>query len=130
MTNGEITGNDDPKESVWDVLFSFSNQTISFFSNGYYIKEDFGKIKGYKYMEIWHYEHLGHDNYYFICENKKDYILSMEGILIKSEKQEENEIFQLIDIKDYNDDNIPLEKSVVSSSINLTDSANSIAINV
>ena len=101
------------KECEWDVTIlediNFENNntsegnTITLFSNNYYLKDYFGDIEGYKYVEIWNFKREG--NYiYFISKNDKNNILSIKGKpkLKSIKKIKESELFELIDIKDDN----------------------------
>ena len=68
--NGEIDikyeGNED---CLWDI--TVLDNTITFFSNGFYLKEENENVIGYKYMVIWNFKKLNDNNYYFISQKRK-----------------------------------------------------------
>ena len=127
------------KECEWDVTIldnidfdnnNLEDNTITFYSNNYYLKDNYGSIEGYEYMEIWHFIKQG-NYYYFISDLDKDYILSIikgKPKLKKNKKIKENQLFQLIDVKD-DDYNILNNISSHSISMNIkNDQLNSISI--
>ena len=78
----EMKNNKEVKESSigspWDIEITFSKKTIIFNSNGYYLIENNGDIKGDKYKEIWNFDITKDNNFYFICK-KNNNILSFDG---------------------------------------------------
>ena len=128
--NGEIDikyeGNED---CLWDI--TVLDNTITFFSNGFYLKEENGNVIGYKYMVIWNFKKLNDNNYYFISrksENNNN-IFTLEGPGIKVNKSEygENEIFELIDIPEDelndNEDFLDLDSSISPKILDLSNSS-------
>ena len=130
--NGEIDikyeGNED---CLWDI--TVLDNTITFFSNGFYLKEENENVIGYKYMVIWNFKKLNDNNYYFISQkkeiNKNNNIFTLEGPGIKVNKSEygANEIFELIDIPedelDDNEDFLDLDSSISPKILDLSNSS-------
>ena len=106
--NGEVKAkNDFTQDCLWDV--TFLNNTITFYSNNYYLKGEKENAIGYKYMFVWKYKEVKYKDdknnevqYYFINHEKKNKnnILSIEDSNIKINKKKfgKNEIFVLIDV--------------------------------
>ena len=90
-------------KSPWDITILFSKNIIIFYSKGYYLIENNGYIKGDTYKQIWNFEIVDNDNFYFICK-KDNTILSLNGsINITNNKPGPFEKFKLIEIsKDNN----------------------------
>jgi len=90
-------------KSPWDITILFSKNTIIFYSKGYYLIENNGYIKGGTYKQIWNFEIVDNDNFYFICK-KDNNILSLNGsINIINNNPGPFEKFKLIEIsKDNN----------------------------
>ena len=90
-------------KSPWDITILFSKNTIIFYSKGYYLIENNGYIKGDTYKQIWNFEIVDNNNFYFICK-KDNNILSLNGsINITNNKPGPFEKFKLIEIsKDNN----------------------------
>ena len=130
--NGEIDikyeGNED---CLWDI--TVLDNTITFFSNGFYLKEENENVIGYKYMVIWNFKKLNDNNYYFISQkmeiNKNNNIFTLEGPGIKVNKSEygANEIFELIDIPEDelndNEDFLDLDSSISPKIFDLSNSS-------
>ena len=130
--NGEIDikyeGNED---CLWDI--TVLDNTITFFSNGFYLKEENENVIGYKYMVIWDFKKLNDNNYYFINQkneiNKNNNIFTLEGPGIKVNKSEygANEIFELIDIPEDelndNEDFLDLDSSISPKILDLSNSS-------
>ena len=80
-------GNED---CLWDI--TVLDNTITFFSNGFYLKEENENVIGYKYMVIWNFKKLNDNNYYFISQKKENNnIFTLEGPGIKVNKSEYGE---------------------------------------
>ena len=130
--NGEIDikyeGNED---CLWDI--TVLDNTITFFSNGFYLKEENENVIGYKYMVIWNFKNFNDNNYYFISQkmeiNKNNNIFTLEGPGIKVNKSEygANEIFELIDIPEDelndNEDFLDLDSSISPKIFDLSNSS-------
>ena len=130
--NGEIDikyeGNED---CLWDI--TVLDNTITFFSNGFYLKEENENVIGYKYMVIWNFKKLNDNNYYFISQkkeiNKNNNIFTLEGPGIKVNKSEygANEIFELIDIPEDelndNEEFLDLDSSISPKILDLSNSS-------
>ena len=98
----------------WDI--TILDDEITFFSNGYYLKEEYRNIIGFKYMAKLNYKMKG--KYFYFLNEKNNKILSLEENKVKFKnivEPGENEIFELIDIPDKNDN--LLKKSILSSNI-------------
>ena len=139
--NGEVkTKNNGTEECLWDV--TFLNNTITFYSNNFYLTEEKEKAIGQKYMFEWNYKELKFKNdknnevhYCFINPQKeKNNILSIEDSNIKIYKTDigKNEAFQLIDVLEDNKniDSIIIDSSFISDLSNkIRDDKSSIDIN-
>ena len=121
-------GNED---CLWDI--TVLDNKITFFSNGFYLKEQNENVIGYKYMVIWNFKKLNDNNYYFINQkkeiNKNNNIFTLEGPGIKVNKSEygTNEIFELIDIPEDelndNEDFLDLDSSISPKILDLSNSS-------
>ena len=123
---------DNPDNCIWKI--TFLDNTITFYSNGKYLKDNSGKVEGSDYMTIWNFKKLNDNNYYFLNPRKNgNNILSIEDKKLKVIKSEigEDEIFQLIEVKENQEnvekyldiDNSFLIKSFLSQKIvDITDS--------
>ena len=116
------------KECEWDVTILEDNNTITFYSNNYYLRDFCGFIEGFEYMEIWNFKKQ--ENYYYFTSQENNILSIIKGKpkLKNNKKIKENKLFQLIDVID-DDDKIINNISSHSISINLKDeSFNSISI--
>lgn len=94
---GKIELNNEAKEDcIWDI--TFLNNTITFYSNGFYLNDNNGVIEGYKYMIVWEFINLNNNNYNIKSPSKKFLSLDDNGIKADKSNAGDNEIFQLIDI--------------------------------
>ena len=127
------------KECEWDVTILFGldddiseDNTITFYSNNYYLKDDYGDIEGFEYMEIWHFKKQ-ENFYYFTSDKDKTKILSIingkpELKQIRDTIKDEP-LFQLIDVVDDDYDKILNNISSHSISMNIeNEQLNSISI--
>ena len=89
------------KKCPWAL--TFLNNEITAFSNGFYLclknKEE-EKVSGFLFMKKWYFDKIGEKYYFINPEKEKNNILSIEGDIVKVNKENagENELFQLIDI--------------------------------
>ena len=148
--NGKVIAktNDDGVNSIWDATFldekTVDNniiKTITLYSNNFYLKEEKGKIIGFKYMVIWEYKIYNNDKtdnkdlYSFSCiENNSHNFLSIKEneITINEKTNGKYESFQLIDVDEKeNDENILYENNSFISYLTkqIRDDTNSISIN-
>jgi hypothetical protein len=83
------------EDCIWDI--TFLGNTITFYSNKFYLNDKDGKIGGYKFMKVWEFIKIN-DGYNFKSPSQK--FLSMDDNEIKADKCNagDNEIFQLINI--------------------------------
>ena len=119
---GEVkTKNDFTEDCLWDI--TFLNNTITFYSNNFYLRGVEENAIGDQFMFVWNYKKVKNEKnnevkYYFINPKKtKNNILSIEDsdIKINKEKFGKNEIFLLIDVFEDNKniDNI-IDSSFIS----------------
>ena len=111
-----ITTNKNNKDCEWDITIfeniiyennnTIINKTITFYSNNYYLGDDYRTLEGHKYMKLWDFKKKD-KYYYFISRIDKKKIISIKGPKLKSIKKvpKEDELFELIDIQE-NDENI------------------------
>ena len=134
QTNNRIVKGSDSKYP-WDIQINFSNKTIIFCSNNYYLGEKNGDIIGGTKLEKWYFELDDNDNYYFKnSKRKNNNILSLKGQGLKANKEKagNNEKFQLIEIPEDNVDYGHSTGSNISAKIdnlfipqNISESSNS-----
>ena len=94
--NGKIKlKNEAIEDCIWDI--TFLGNTITFYSNKFYLNDKDGKIEGYQFMKVWEFIKIN-DGYNFKSPSQK--FLSMDNNEIKADKCNagDNEIFQLINI--------------------------------
>ena len=119
---GEVKAkNDFTEDCLWDI--TFLNNTITFYSNNFYLRGVEENAIGDQFMFVWNYKKVKNEKnnevkYYFINPKKtKNNILSIEDsdIKINKEKFGKNEIFLLIDVFEDNKniDNI-IDSSFIS----------------
>ena len=138
--DGKLTiTNKNNKDCEWDItifenmIYDNNNaiikKTITFYSNNYYLGDDYITLEGHKYMKLWDYKKKD-KYYYFISRIDNTKIISIEGPKLKNIKKgpKEDELFELIDIQD-NDENIVNNISEHSISKNVYDIDNSISMN-
>ena len=93
--------NEKQEDCIWKI--TFLDNTITFYSNGLYLKDNIGNVEGCTFMTVWNFAKLNDNNYYFLNPKKKaNNILSIEDNELKVSKSEkgEHEIFQLIEVKE------------------------------
>ena len=93
--------NEKQEDCIWKI--TFLDNTITFYSNGLYLKDKIGNLEGCTFMTVWNFAKLNDNNYYFWNPKKKaNNILSIEDNELKVSKSEkgEHEIFQLIEVKE------------------------------
>ena len=89
------------KKCPWAL--TFLNNEITAFSNGFYLylkNEGEEKGPGFAFMKKWYFDKIGEKYYFINPEKEKNNILSIEGDIVKVNKENpgENELFELIDI--------------------------------
>ena len=120
--NGQIQYKENDKENDCIWIITFLDNTTTFYSNGFYLMDNYGPIEGSKYMAIWNFTKLNDNNYYFLNPKKeKNNILSIEDNKLKVNKSVygKYEIFQLIDVKENGkcqEKFLDIEKSFLSKS--------------
>ena len=94
-------------KSKWEVQINFSDNSIIFYSNNLYLKENKGNIEGCIDSEKWNFEISNKSNYYFVNPKRiTNNILSVESQEIKVNKNKPGDFeqFKLIDaIENYFD---------------------------
>ena len=116
--NGEIS--ESCNRYPWDIQICFSERTIIFCSNNYYLIEKNKNVIGDTKMSKWFFDIDEYYNYYFKCpERETNNILSLEGGLIKANKAKpgRNELFKLIEISEDNNAIYPSFNSNLSEHI-------------
>ena len=118
---GKVKQNEIKDKCKWNVQIKFSDKSIIFCSNNFYLKENNGNIEGSKDIQKWKFEIISDkSDYYFICPITKNYIfVENQEIKINKNKYEK---FKLIDTFDINN-NIFFSQSNLSQNIfDLSDS--------
>ena len=113
-----IVKKDFSDDCLWDI--TILDQTITFFSNNFYLKEYNENSIGYEYMVEWYYKYSNVNNeirYWFIYP-KTNKVLSIEKEEIKINKKNisENDYFILEDVYEKEDNKNILLESLSSHS--------------
>ena len=113
-----IVKKDFSNDCLWDI--TILDQTITFFSNNFYLKEYNENSIGYEYMVEWYYKYSNVNNeirYWFIYP-KTNKVLSIEKEEIKINKKNssENDYFILEDVYEKEDNKDILFESLSSHS--------------
>ena len=105
-------------DCLWDV--TILNQTITFYSNDFYIEEKNGNAIGYEFMVVWNfkYEIVNNEVHYWFEYPKTNKVLSIEeeGVKINKINNYENDFFILEDVTEKEDNRNILFQSISSSS--------------
>ena len=108
-------------KSKWEVQINFSDNSIIFFSNNLYLKENKGNLEGSKDSEKWNFEINNKSDYYFIYPKRiTNNIISVESQEIKVNKNKpgDYEQFKLIDaIENYFDNDKNKDSSNLSKNV-------------
>jgi hypothetical protein len=108
-------------KSKWEVQINFSDNSIIFFSNNLYLKENKGNLEGSKDSEKWNFEISNKSDYYFIYPKRiTNNIISVESQEIKVNKNKpgDYEQFKLIDaIENYFDNDKNKDSSNLSKNV-------------
>ena len=108
-------------KSKWEVQINFSDNSIIFYSNDLYLKENEGNIEGSKDLEKWNFEISNKSDYYFIFPKRlTNNIISVESQEIKVNKNKPGEFeqFKLIDaIENYFDNDNNQDSSNFSGNV-------------
>lgn len=108
-------------KSKWEVQINFSDNSIIFYSNDLYLKENEGNIEGSKDLEKWNFEISNKSDYYFIFPKRlTNNIISVESQEIKVNKNKPGEFeqFKLIDaIENYFDNDNNQDSSNLSRNV-------------
>ena len=91
---GNIEFVNDNDDCSWDIIFL--DNTVTFYSKGFYLKDEDGNIKGDIYTFVWNYEKIN-DLYHFINPyNNKILFIDNNKLKTCNSSQSENIDFQLI----------------------------------
>ena len=128
-SEGKIEFVNDNNDCSWDIIFL--DNTVTFYSKGFYLKDEDGTIKGDIYTFVWNYEKIN-DLYHFINPyNKKILFIDNYKLNTCKSNQSKNINFQLIGldlefnpiVQDY------LKKSVSDLSHRIFNFTDSISLN-
>ena len=113
-----IVKKDFSNDCLWDI--TILNNTITFYSNNFYLKENNGNAVGHEFMIEWFYRYSIVNNeyhYWFISRNTNN-VLSIEKDVVKINKKNinENDYFILEDVYEKEDTKNILFQSISSHS--------------
>ena len=93
-SEGKIEFVNDNNDCSWDIIFL--DNTVTFYSKGFYLKDEDGNIKGDIYTFVWNYEKIN-DLYHFINPyNKKILFIDNNKLNTCKSNPSKNINFQLI----------------------------------
>ena len=94
---GNIEFVNDNDDCSWDIIFL--DNTVTFYSKGFYLKDEDGNIKGDIYTFVWNYEKIN-DLYHFINPyNNKILFIDNNKLNTCNSNHSENINFQLISLE-------------------------------
>ena len=127
----QVTGNKNDKQTVkiivkkdfsndclWDI--TILNNTITFYSNNFYLEENNGNAVGHEFMIEWFYRYsvVNNEYHYWFISRKTNKVLSIEKDVVKINKINitENDYFILEDVYEKEDTKNILFQSISSHS--------------
>ena len=122
--------NDNEKDCKWDIIF-FDN-TVTFYSKGFYLKDEEGNIKGDIYTFIWNYEKINNQYHFKNPYTKKILAIDDNKLNTCNSNANKNINFQLKDLEKFQifPNHREESRSNLSDNIfNLTDSLSIISLN-